>query len=61
MDAGIYFKKSAVASGNLRSFGTLNETVNLNLASFFNIGKSIYTRPNWYQSVAKKNEFLIGK
>ena len=49
-----FTSKNLVASGNLRSFGTLNETVNLNLASFFNIGKSIYTRPNWYQLLQKK-------
>ena len=32
-----FTSKNLVASGNLRSFGTLNETVNLNLASLFRI------------------------
>ncbi len=49
-----FTSKNLIAAGNLRSFGTLNDAINLNLATFFNIGKSIYTRPNWYQLLQKK-------
>ncbi len=49
-----FTSKNLIAAGNIRSFGTLNDAVNLNIASFFSISKSIYTRPNWYQLLRKK-------